>query len=235
MFHVGDVLRKLREGAGLTLEEVARQTGMSKGTISQVERGEGNPRQSTLDELARFYKLNGAAELYAISDAQMRRAERAISQINSQIHKITGKSGDEFFDVSNYRKNDIPVIAEGEASPSGEVFWDNEGVLKEQVEQRMSRPSDVREGNTYGVVVRGDSMQPMFRAGMRLIVSPNVPVGDGDAAYVQLRNGERLVKIVTRSEDGFVLTSVNPQYQPRFVRNDDVEHIHRIAYARFLR
>jgi DNA-binding XRE family transcriptional regulator len=71
-----------------------------------------------------------------------------------------------------------------------------------------------------GVIVRGDSMQPMFRSGMKLIVSPNVPVNDGDAAYIQLRNGERLVKLVTRSEDGFVLESVNPQYRPRFVRSD---------------
>jgi phage repressor protein C with HTH and peptisase S24 domain len=66
-------------------------------------------------------------------------------------------------------------------------------------------------------------------------VSPNVPVGDGDVAYVQLRSGERLVKLVTRTDDGYLLASVNPQYAPRFVRNDDVEHVHRIAYARLLR
>jgi hypothetical protein len=58
------------------------------------------------------------------------------------------------------------VIGEGEASPSGAVYWDNEGVLKDHVDNRMSRPSDVRDAAAYGVIVRGDSMQPMFRPGM---------------------------------------------------------------------
>jgi len=65
VFHVGDVLRKFREGRGLTIEQLSEQTGFGKGTISQIERGEGNPRQKTLDSLARFFGLSGAAGLYA--------------------------------------------------------------------------------------------------------------------------------------------------------------------------
>lgn len=237
MFHIGDVLRKLRERMGLTLEEVAQQTGMSKGTISQLERGEGNPRQSTLDELAKFYKLSGAPALYALAISDAAIGEKGIGRVEKALRDRAWRDLNEHeeFDVSDYKKNDIPLIAEGEASPTGEVYWDNEGVIKDHIENRISRPADVRDGRAYGIIVRGDSMQPMFRPGMRLIVSPNVPVDNGDPAYVQLKNGERLVKIVTRDEGGIVLESVNPTYRPRIVQPDDIEHIHRIAYARFLR
>lgn len=65
VFHIGDVLRKFREERGLTIEQLSGQTGLGKGTISQIERGEGNPRQNTLDSLARFFGLKGVAGLYA--------------------------------------------------------------------------------------------------------------------------------------------------------------------------
>lgn len=65
VFHIGDVLRKLREGRGLTIEQLSEKTGLGKGTISQIERGEGNPRQKTLDSLAKFLGLAGVEGLYA--------------------------------------------------------------------------------------------------------------------------------------------------------------------------
>lgn len=65
VFHIGDVLRKLREGRGLTIEQLSEETGLGKGTISQIERGEGNPRQKTLDALAKFFGLASVAALYA--------------------------------------------------------------------------------------------------------------------------------------------------------------------------
>jgi phage repressor protein C with HTH and peptisase S24 domain len=224
VFTVGDRIRKLRKQRGWNQEELAKRAGLHKQTIYRLE----------LNQNATTETLFAVATALEVSLEQLR---PTIAAGNGDVEF---KPGEEIelgssVDVSGYRKNDIPVIAEGEASPAGAVYWDNDGVLNEHVEKRMSRPADVKDTNAYGVIVRGDSMEPMFRAGMRLIVSPNVPVGDGDPAYVQLRTGERLVKLVTSSAEGFVLESVNPQYRPRFVREDEVEHIHRIAYARFLR
>jgi phage repressor protein C with HTH and peptisase S24 domain len=78
-------------------------------------------------------------------------------------------------------------------------------------------------------------MQPILKRGMRLIVSVIQPVGDGDLAYVQLKSGERLAKIATRQTDGWLLTSANPAYPPRAVRIDEIQHIHKVAYVRFLK
>ncbi|PZS29803.1 MAG: hypothetical protein DLM59_12160 [Pseudonocardiales bacterium] len=44
--------RTLREGAGLSLSELARRAGISKGALSQLENGQANPTVETLWSLA---------------------------------------------------------------------------------------------------------------------------------------------------------------------------------------
>jgi transcriptional regulator with XRE-family HTH domain len=48
----GDKLRAAREKAGLTQEALADLTGMSRGSISPLERGEHLPRLDTVLKLA---------------------------------------------------------------------------------------------------------------------------------------------------------------------------------------
>lgn len=52
MAAVGHQLRALRKSRGLTLEEFGRQSRVSMGLISQIERGRGNPSFNTLVQLA---------------------------------------------------------------------------------------------------------------------------------------------------------------------------------------
>jgi phage repressor protein C with HTH and peptisase S24 domain len=96
----------------------------------------------------------------------------------------------------------------------------------------MSRPYDVKDPKAYGVKVVGDSMIPMFRPGRKVVVSPNLPVANGDAVYVQLKSGERLIKIARRAAGGFILESINPAYEPRFVKKSEIDLIHPIVWAR---
>ncbi|HUW66252.1 MAG TPA: XRE family transcriptional regulator [Spirochaetia bacterium] len=49
---IGEKLRALRTGRGLTLDQLAGLTGVSKPMLSQVERGETNPSVGTLWKIA---------------------------------------------------------------------------------------------------------------------------------------------------------------------------------------
>lgn len=49
---LGDVIRQMRKGKGLTLQQVADATGLSVPFISQVENEQGNPTLSTLRKIA---------------------------------------------------------------------------------------------------------------------------------------------------------------------------------------
>ena len=45
-------MRRIRQRLGLTVEELARASGLSAGMISQLERGQGNPSLTTMGRLA---------------------------------------------------------------------------------------------------------------------------------------------------------------------------------------
>jgi transcriptional regulator with XRE-family HTH domain len=48
---VGDRLRKLRSSAGLTLNQLAARSGVSRGMISRIEHGEGSATAVLLGKL----------------------------------------------------------------------------------------------------------------------------------------------------------------------------------------
>jgi phage repressor protein C with HTH and peptisase S24 domain len=221
---IGDAIRRERKRLGMTQSDLAaaitrarrardaKAPEASLDTISRMERGE-NTTIDSIEEAAIALGSNAAALLVSTSHSDVE-SER--------------------FDVSDYTPNDIPVIAEGEASPQGTLFWDDEGKLRTEVERRISRPGDINDPRAYGVQVRGDSMSPRYIAGELLIVSPNVRVRSGAFAYVELLSGERLLKRVHRQPGGWNLESLNTAYPPRFVRDDEVGVMHKIMYGRSL-
>ena len=75
------------------------------------------------------------------------------------------------------------------------------------------------------MLVKGDSIVPLLRPGHIVVVSPAMPLRSGDEAFVALKNGERVVKIAHRSENGYILESANSEYAPRPVWEHDVEVI----------
>jgi transcriptional regulator with XRE-family HTH domain len=67
MFHPGDVLRKWRNKRGIGLVELARLSGVDKGTISKIENG-SSYRQPTIEKLCAAFNrtpLDVYAELVA--------------------------------------------------------------------------------------------------------------------------------------------------------------------------
>ena len=51
-------LRRMRENRRLSLDAVARLTGVSKSMLGQIERGEVNPTVSTMWKIAGGLKVN---------------------------------------------------------------------------------------------------------------------------------------------------------------------------------
>jgi transcriptional regulator with XRE-family HTH domain len=64
---LGKAIRELRKKKGTTQEDLAKDAGVSRNMLSQIERGEGNPSWVTLRGIAAALgvsvaKLAGAAE-----------------------------------------------------------------------------------------------------------------------------------------------------------------------------
>lgn len=230
MFNVGDVVRKLRQERGWGVVELSERAGVDKGTISALERGK-DFRAQTLEAIASALGMT-VPKIYEYIAAieGIKRAAEAIADHYESSESVELLEDD----VSVYVREDIPVIQEGDASPQG-LIWDAETKATREIEEFTSRPYNYRERGAYAVVLRGDSMEPLLKRGMRLIVSPNVKPTSGDLVYAQLKSGERLAKIASRQPAGWLLSSANAAYGPRVVSDDEIEHIHKVAYVRFLK
>src|SRR5262249_6883873 len=176
--------QKAEKAQGVGLEGSGRAcTQMTMTALSELERGGGNQRRDTVERIAKglVETVPGlAARLVAMTGENMQGADDAVSETEPQRD----------CDVSQYERNAIPVINEGEASPNG-LAWDAEARRVSEVEDWTSRPFDFRERGPYAVVLRGDSMEPVQKLGMRLIVWQVQPISSGDVVYVQLKGGER--------------------------------------------
>lgn len=228
---IGQKIRETRKQAGMrTQRELAEEADVNVETISRIENG-ANVEVDTLAKVygALFISMESPAVALLDEDREwFTRTLDALMRPPSDIDDLIDPG-----DVQNYQREDIPIIQEGEASPAG-LIWDAEEPRASEA-PKTSRPYDYRENGAYAIVLRGDSMEPLLKRGMRLIVSQIQPIGDGDLVYAQLRTGERLAKIATRQQGGWLLTSANPAHPPRFVNNDEIEHIHKVAYVRFLK
>jgi transcriptional regulator with XRE-family HTH domain len=76
---LGDQVRRLRLERGMTLEEVAAKSGCSLGSLSQLERGKGNPA---------FFTLVRIAHALDVPIARLLHIERALSPV---VRRGTGR------------------------------------------------------------------------------------------------------------------------------------------------
>jgi transcriptional regulator with XRE-family HTH domain len=223
MFGVGDVIRKLREERKWTLDDLAEKAGVGKMTLSHLENENRDPRGSTINKVAAALGFQNAGGLYAL----VPKMERDLSDHAVASVPVVEAERDNTEVGKGYELDSIPVLLEGEATPGG-MQWTNT-VSKHAVIEYMDRPQDLDDPDAYGLMVVGDSMQPILYRGYRVIASPNTPIEDGNAVYVQLLTGERLIKIAYREVEGWRLESLNRKYDPRPVTDDQIEAIHRIV------
>jgi phage repressor protein C with HTH and peptisase S24 domain len=91
---------------------------------------------------------------------------------------------------------------------------------------------EVGDPNAYALEVSGDSMDPVFRDGDMIVVSPAAPIRRGDRVVVRTARGEAMAKqLVRRSARRIELRSLNPEHPDYTFDILDVSWMHRIIWA----
>jgi phage repressor protein C with HTH and peptisase S24 domain len=123
----------------------------------------------------------------------------------------------------------IPLI--GFAQAGGEGYFDDGGFPVGGAWDEVALP-EVTDPNAYALEISGDSMEPVFRDGDLVIVSPNAPVRRGDRVVVRTQGGEVMAKqLARRSARRVDLRSLNPAHPDYSFDLTDVVWIHRIIWA----
>jgi phage repressor protein C with HTH and peptisase S24 domain len=154
----------------------------------------------------------------------------------SKILDATGESFGSFWSSSTFLQMGdsapnptVPLLGLAQAGSGG--FFDSAGFPAGQGWDEISLPSP-GEAGIYALEVQGDSMEPLYREGDRIVVSPTEQVRRGDRVVVKTREGEVMAKILARQTGRQIeLHSLNPAYAPRIFDLADVEWIARIIWA----
>lgn len=123
----------------------------------------------------------------------------------------------------------IPLIGFAQAGSDG--FFDDGGYPVGGGWDEISMP-DVGDPNAYALEISGDSMEPVFRDGDMVIVSPAAPIRRGDRVVVKTRKGEVMAKqLVRQSARKVELASLNPAHPNYSFDLGELVFMHRIVWA----
>jgi phage repressor protein C with HTH and peptisase S24 domain len=123
----------------------------------------------------------------------------------------------------------VPLI--GLAQAGGDGYFDDGGYPVGGGWDEVSLP-EIGDPNAYALEISGDSMEPVFRDGDMVIVSPAAPIRRGDRVVVRTTGGEVMAKQLTRRSARRVeLKSLNPAHPDYSFELTEVAWLHRIIWA----
>ena len=200
---------------------------------------------SAIDRLAREYGMSasGLAKKAGLDPTTFNKSKRITregklrwpsTESVSKVLTATGATLGEFVTFIGtadsggvYRH--IPLIGFAQAGSDG--FFDDGGYPIGGSWDEIPFP-DVGDPHAYALEISGDSMDPVFRDGDTVIVSPDASIRRGDRVVVKTTDGEVLAKQLRRQTGRKVeLQSLNKQHDDRVINAEDIDWIARIVWA----
>lgn len=198
-------LDALARDHGLTASALARRAGLDPTTFNKSKRitREGKPRWPSTESVAKVLEATGAS-------------------LGDLLGHIDGKA-------RGHGAAHLPLIGFAQAGDRG--YFDDAGYPVGGSWDEIPFP-EVGDPHAYALEVSGDSMEPLYRDGDRVIVSPAASVRRGDRVVVRTVDGEVMVKqLVRQTAKRIELASLNPAHQGRILASEEVAWIARILWA----
>jgi phage repressor protein C with HTH and peptisase S24 domain len=208
MLRHGDIWRaidRLAEAHGLSASGLARRAGLDATTFNRSKRmtAQGKPRWPSTESVAKILRAT-----------------------NSSLADFVALVGD---DAGQALAQRIPVIGHAQAGQQG--FFDDAGFPVGTGWDEVLFPH-VGDPHAYALEVSGDSMEPVYRDGDLIVVSPEASVRRGDRVVAKTLEGEVMVKqLARRSARRVELASLNPEYPDRTLAPEDLAFLARIVWA----
>ena len=152
------------------------------------------------------------------------------------IAKILAATGADLQEFVAYIENgqmsaprNVPLIGFAQAGAKG--YFDDAGYPTGGGWEEISFPGST-DPHAFALEISGDSMEPVFRDGDVVIVSPEAGVRRGDRVVVKTLGGEVMAKILKRKTAQKVeLGSFNAAHKDREIPLTDIDWVARIVWA----
>lgn len=256
---LGSKLRAQRRRLGLTLDELAARTGISKPYLSLIETGRVvNPPSD--EKLVRLEQALGFAPGELVTEAHLMRTPRDIRHMLQSLlrrrssgdekHAAAGAAGPVNLDdayasgvlreiieqsapnVERVVANAVPVINRV-AAGYPQDFTDL-GYPPRVADEYISCPA-LEDKDAFAARVYGDSMLPNYREGDIVVFSPAACPRSGDDCFVRFADGSTTFKRVffetdDRGEPVVRLQPRNEKYRPQIVSAEQIAGVYPAMY-----
>jgi phage repressor protein C with HTH and peptisase S24 domain len=206
---IWDAIDRLAALNGLSASGLAKAAGLDPTTFNRSKRmsAAAKPRWPTTESIA---KVLAATE----------------TSFDDFVALVGGRQD---FATPFAKGREIPLIGFAEAGTQG--FFDDGGFPVGGGWEAVRFPG-LEDENAYALEVSGDSMQPLYRDGDVIIVSPAAGIRRGDRVVLKTLDGEVMAKELSRRTARRVeLASLNPDYPDRVIDIDDIAWMARIIWA----
>jgi len=201
---VWSAIDRLAERAGLSASGLARRAGLDPTTFNKSKRitPQGRARWPSTESIAKALTATGTP----------------FDTFVSLIEQSSGAA-----------TRAVPLIGFAEAGAGG--YFDDGGFPAGEGWDEIAFPA-VTDEHAYALEVSGQSMEPAYRDGDVILVSPSAPIRRGDRVVVKTKGGEVMAKeLKRRTAKTIELKSLNAQHADRTLTAADVMWIARILWA----
>jgi phage repressor protein C with HTH and peptisase S24 domain len=201
---VWSAVDRLAERAGLSASGLARRAGLDPTTFNKSKRitPQGRPRWPSTESIAKALAATSTS-----FDVFVALVEQGV---NATVRAV-------------------PLIGFAEAGSGG--YFDDGGFPAGEGWDAIAFPA-VNDEHAFALEISGQSMEPAYRDGDIILVSPAAPIRRGDRIVVRTRAGEVMAKeLKRRTAKSIELKSLNAQHSDRTLAATDVLWIARILWA----
>jgi phage repressor protein C with HTH and peptisase S24 domain len=190
---------------GLSPSGLAKKAGLDPTTFNVSKRvsREGKPRWPSTESISKI-----------------------LDATDCSLGEFIGLISDEGHPSGPFR---VPVASLTEAN--GKALFDGEGLPAGPGWDEVAFP-DLKDPSTYALEVAGSGMEPIYRDGDILVVSPAASIRRGDRVIVKTRAGETIARqLVRRTARRVELQSLGNGASDHALDVEDVQWMARIVWA----
>lgn len=190
-----DRLQQAIKESGLSNSEVARRSGIARGSITDYLKGRYEAKQDKVYDLAKVLGVDSSWLMGFDVEKKVTNARKVEHMGLKEIPVLAGISAG------------IPMYAESNV-----------------IDHTYINETKYKNGKEYfGLIVEGDSMDKEFRPGDIVIVEKGTGIESGQIGVVMVNGFNATVKRVRYMNDSILLLpeSSNPQHEPQIYTSDD--------------
>ncbi len=202
---------RLATAFGYSASGLAKQAGLDSTTFNKSKRinPDGKPRWPSTESISRILGATGATmtDFVALVESS--------NNNNTQNKALL-----------------IPVIGFAQAGEGG--YFDEEGYPNGDSwdEVRFPEVNSGGDEGLYALEISGDSMEPLYREGDILVVSPHSKTRVGDRLIIKTTNGEVMAKeLVKQNSARIEICSLNPNHKNRRIPMNDIVWMARVIWV----